>query len=118
MYTGKGEIRRNMEKYIIVKTAIDDLEIARKITYTLLEQKLVSCVQEKEVLSHYWWKGKIEYASEYILEMNTRKELYSKVEQEILKLHPYEVPEIIAIDINQGLPSYFKWIEEETNTQI
>ncbi len=100
--------------YIIVKTAIDDLEIARKITYTLLEKKLVSCVQEKEVLSHYWWKGKIEFSHEYILEMKTKKSLFNEVKEEIQKLHSYEVPEILAIDIVEGLDSYLAWIDEET----
>lgn len=101
-------------KYIIVKTAIDDVEIARKITDSLLEKRLVSCVQEKEALSTYWWKGTLEHSKEYILEMKTKKNLFEEVKKEIQALHSYEVPEILAIDIEDGLSSFLNWIEEET----
>ena len=101
-------------KNIIIKTTVDDLEIARKITYTLLEKRLVCCVQEKEILSTYWWKGNLEYGNEYLLEMKTKKILFEQVKEEIKRLHPYEVPEIIAIDITDGLDTYLDWIEKET----
>ena len=101
-------------KYIIVKTAIDDIEIARKITYTLLEKKLVSSVQEKEVLSHFLWHKEIEFRHEYILEMCAKKSNFERIQEEIKKIHPYQVPEILAIDIQNGSDDFFNWIEEET----
>lgn len=101
-------------EYYNVKTAIDNLEIAKEITKTLLEKKLVCSVQQKEITSTWWWKNKLESSKEYLLEMKTKKSLYKEVEKEIRKLHTYDVPEIYAEEIKEGLPEYFQWIEEDT----
>ena len=103
-----------MTKYYNIKTAIDSKEIANKITKSLLEKRLVSSVQQKEISSSYWWNNQIETSQEYLLEMKTKESLYKEVEQEIRKLHTYEIPEIYAEEVKEGLPEYFKWIEENT----
>ena len=103
-----------MTKYYNIKTAIDSKEIANEITKSLLEKRLVSSVQQKEISSSYWWNNQIETSQEYLLEMKTKESLYKKVEQEIRKLHTYEIPEIYAEEVKEGLPEYFKWIEENT----
>ena len=103
-----------MKKYYNVKTAIDNKEIANKIIKNLLEKRLVSSVQEKEISSSYWWNNQIKTAQEYLLEMKTKESLYKEVEQEIRKLHPYKVPEIFAEEIQEGLNEYLDWIEKET----
>lgn len=101
-------------EYYNVKTAIDNLEIAKEITKALLEKKLVCSVQQKEITSTWWWNNELESSKEYLLEMKTKKTLYKEVEKEIRKLHTYDVPEIYAEEIKEGLPEYFKWIEENT----
>lgn len=101
-------------KYYNVKTAIDNLEIAKEITKALLEKKLVCSVQQKEITSTWWWNNELESSKEYLLEMKTKKTLYKEVEKEIRKLHTYDVPEIYAEEIKEGLPEYFQWIEEDT----
>ena len=101
-------------EYYNVKTAIDNLEIAKEITKTLLEKKLVCSVQQKEITSTWWWENELESSKEYLLEMKTKKSLYKEVEKEIKKLHTYDVPEIYAEEIKEGLPEYFQWIEEDT----
>ena len=101
-------------EYYNIKTAIDNLEIAKEITKTLLEKKLVCSVQQKEITSTWWWKNELESSKEYLLEMKTKKTLYKEVEKEIRKLHTYDVPEIYAEEIKEGLPEYFQWIEEDT----
>ena len=103
-----------MTKYYNIKTAIDSKEIANEITKLLLEKRLVSSVQQKEISSSYWWNNQIETSQEYLLEMKTKESLYKEVEQEIRKLHTYEIPEIYAEEVKEGLPEYFKWIEENT----
>lgn len=103
-----------MTKYYNIKTAIDNKEIANEITKSLLEKRLVSSVQQKEISSSYWWNNQIETSQEYLLEMKTKESLYKEVEQEIRKLHTYEIPEIYAEEVKEGLPEYFKWIEENT----
>ena len=101
-------------EYYNVKTAIDNLEIAKEITKALLEKKLVCRVQQKEITSTWWWNNELESSKEYLLEMKTKKTLYKEVEKEIRKLHTYDVPEIYAEEIKEGLPEYFQWIEEDT----
>lgn len=101
-------------EYYNVKTAIDNLEIAKEITKALLEKKLVCSVQQKEITSTWWWSNELESSKEYLLEMKTKKTLYKEVEKEIRKLHTYDVPEIYAEEIKEGLPEYFQWIEEDT----
>ena len=101
-------------EYYNVKTAIDNLEIAKEITKALLEKKLVCSVQQKEITSTWWWNNELESSKEYLLEMKTKKSLYKEVEKEIKKLHSYDVPEIYAEEIKEGLPEYFQWIEEDT----
>lgn len=101
-------------EYYNVKTAIDNLEIAKEITKALLEKKLVCSVQQKEITSTWWWNKELESSKEYLLEMKTKKTLYKEVEKEIRKLHTYDVPEIYAEEIKEGLPEYFQWIEEDT----
>lgn len=85
--------------YYNVKTAIDDIDIAKQITKSLLEKRLVSSVQQKEISSSYWWNNQIETSQEYLLEMKTKESLYKEVEQEIRKLHTYEIPEIYAEEV-------------------
>lgn len=102
-----------MTKYCNIKTAIDNKEIASEITKSLLEKRLVSSVQQKEISSSYWWNNQIETSHEYLLEMKTKESLYKEVEQEIRKLHSYEVPEIFAEEIKEGLNEYLQWIEKE-----
>lgn len=101
-------------EYYNVKTAIDNLEIAKEITKALLEKKLVCSVQQKEITSTWWWNNELESSKEYLLEMKTKKTLYKEVEKEIRKLHTYDVPEIYAEEIKEGLSEYFQWIEEDT----
>lgn len=103
-----------MTKYYNIKTAIDSKEIANEITKSLLEKRLVSSVQQKEISSSYWWNNQIETSQEYLLEMKTKESLYKEVEQEIRKLHTYKIPEIYAEEVKEGLTEYFKWIEENT----
>lgn len=103
-----------MSNYIIVTTAIDDKSVANQVTKELLKKRLVSCVQTKEVISNYWWKGKLEETKEYILQMKSKKVLYKEIEEEIKQIHGYETPEIFSIEIKDGNKDYLDWIEEET----
>lgn len=61
----------------------------------------------------YWWDGKIARAKEALLVVKTTKLNYQELERKILDLHPYEVPEIIAIPLIGGVPQYIEWIKRE-----
>lgn len=101
-------------KYIMITTTFDNEEEANSVINSLLEKRLVSCCQLSNITSSYHWKGNIEHSNEYLLQMKTKKELYKEVENEILKLHSYETPQIICYDIVDGYKDYLNWIGEET----
>ena len=102
---------------INVITSVDGREALEKIGRRLLEKKLVACLQMiGPVRSVYWWKGRLEEAEEWIGVMKTRRELYGEVEKEIRALHPYETPQIEAIEAVSVLPAYEGWLIDETSS--
>ena len=99
--------------YIVVLCMIDTYEAAKSIARTLVESKLAACVNiVPQITSIYSWKGEIVEDNEFLLIIKSKSEAYGKLEAKIKELHSYEVPEIIAFDINKGLPEYLRWIEE------
>ena len=99
-------------KYIQVVTTISGKRWAEKIAKSLINKRLAACVQiAGPIKSIYRWKGKIETAKEWVCVIKTRKNLYEKVEAAIKKIHPYEVPEIIAVPIAAANKDYLKWIK-------
>ena len=99
-------------KYIQVVTTISGKRGAEKIAKSLIDKRLAACVQILgPIKSIYRWKGKIETAKEWVCVIKTRADLYKKVEAAIKKIHPYEVPEIIALPIIAGDKPYLRWID-------
>ena len=88
-----------MDEYIIVTTFCDKKEIANKIINRLLEKRLVASSQVSKVHSKYWWNNELEESDEYKLEFRTKKSLFSKIENEIKKIHNYETAEICFLYI-------------------
>ncbi len=104
-----------MGAYILCLVTIDDPEKAALMARNLVEKRLVACVNiVPEIRSIYRWKGQIYNESERLMLMKTRKEFFDPLRDAIRELHPYEVPEIICLDIDQGLPEYFRWIDDST----
>lgn len=104
-----------MSKSILVVTNAPDSDVAYKMARKLLEGKLAACVNVlPSVLSIYRWQGAIEEAVEVTLFIKTSDSLYRELEATIVELHPYDVPEIIALPISAGLPAYLAWIDTET----
>ncbi len=91
---------------------------AKKIAGSLLDKRLVACANIiPGIGSRFWWKGKIESAREVLVMMKTKKENFKKIENEVKKLHSYEVPEIIAIPVIMGSKQYLDWINEVIRTK-
>jgi periplasmic divalent cation tolerance protein len=92
-----------------VGTAADAGRIAR----ALVEQRLAACVNVvAQVTSVYRWKGAIETAEERLLVIKTRGERFEALRQAIVSLHPYEVPEVIALPIEGGHRPYLEWLDD------
>ena len=101
--------------YSILFVTCPDSRSARKISDSLLKKKLVACVNTvSRIKSEYWWKGKIKDHLEVLMIAKTKTKLYSQIEKEVKKLHPYTVPEIISFKITKGNKGYLNWISEVT----
>ena len=100
---------------LIVLSTFADLESARRITRTLVEEHLAACANILPgVESVYRWKDAIESASEVTAILKTTSERYAELEARLKELHPYELPEIVALHPVGGLPKYLEWIVENS----
>lgn len=100
---------------LLVITNCPDEENANAIALALVEEQLAACVNIlPRVQSIYRWQGSVESAAEIPLLIKTTATSYPALEARIKALHPYDVPEIIAIPIAQGLPAYLNWVAAET----
>ena len=108
-----------MTEVIVVLTNCPDDDVAGRIALTLVEQGLAACVNRlAPVASTYRWQGAIERATETPLLIKTTRARYAEVEQAIRALHPYEVPEIVALALDAGFPPYLRWIDDETQRPL
>jgi len=97
--------------YILIMVTCSSQEEARKISERLLTKRLVACANIlPKIESRFWWKGKLDNASELLVTMKTEKLNFKKIEAEIKRIHSYEVPEIIAVPIVAGSRDYLDWI--------
>jgi periplasmic divalent cation tolerance protein len=100
---------------ILVLTHMPDRASADALARSLVAARLAACVSiGAPVESLYHWRGEIETAREIPIAAKTRPERYAEVEAAIRAQHPYELPEIIAVPIVDGLAPYLEWIAEET----
>jgi len=91
---------------------------AQKIAKALVKRRLAACVQVVgPVTSTYHWRGKIETTKEWLCLIKTTTARYRKVETAIMDLHPYEVPEIIAVPVVARYQRYLDWLAAETRTK-
>lgn len=102
---------------LVVITTLPDEEAARKLAASLVGERLAACVNVLAgCTSIYRWKGAVEEAQEVPVLIKTNYERYPALEAAIRRLHPYEVPEIIALRVVDGLPEYLAWVAAETTS--
>ena len=90
---------------------------AKNIATDLVANKLAACVQVVPgILSYFRWLGKVDSKDEYLLIIKTTARCYRGVEKSIKDLHPYELPEIVAVPISTGLDGYLKWLNDSTQS--
>ena len=107
------------EATLLVITNLPDRERALAIARALVQRRLAACVNVLgDCTSVYRWQGEIEEAGEVPLLVKTRATRYPELEAAIRELHPYELPEIVAVPIVRGLPEYLDWVAEETAIPI
>jgi len=107
-----------MKEYLLVLITTPKGETADQIAGALVENGLAVCVNViKGIKSVYTWKGKIERDQEDLLLVKTRAEYLEKLTQQVIKLHPFEVPEVIALSLEAGSTPYFQWIDSVLKTE-
>jgi periplasmic divalent cation tolerance protein len=100
---------------LLVLTNCPDEDSANALALALVESRLAACVNILPRLQAiYRWQGKIESAPEIPLLIKSTAAAYPALEARIRELHPYEVPEIVALAIDRGLPEYLNWVAAET----
>jgi len=103
---------------LLVVTNLPDRASAERVAASLVTEGVAACVNVlAECTSIYHWQGKLEHASEVPLLIKTTRAAYPRLESALRKLHPYEVPEIIALPVTAGLPEYLNWVAQETQAR-
>ena len=96
---------------ILVLTNLPDQESAEKLAQILVQEKMAACVNVlAPCTSFYEWQGQLEKSQEIPLLIKSIRKKYNLLESCILRHHPYELPEIISVPIDKGLPSYLNWV--------
>jgi len=100
---------------LLVLTNLPDRAAAEKLAETLIGQRVAACVNIlAPCRSVYRWKGAVHNDEEHPMLIKTTAERYPALEQAIRAAHPYELPEIVAVPIEHGLPAYLEWVAAET----
>ena len=106
-------------KPLLVLTNLPDRETAERISRGLIENRLAACVNIlAPCVSYYRWNNGVQKDEEYPMLIKTTESRYAELEAAIKAAHPYDLPEIIAIPIERGLPGYLSWVAEETSKGV
>lgn len=104
---------QNQAEYLLVMSACPNVRVAEALANQIIDQKLAACVNIlPQIISVYEWQGQSERSDESLLLIKTTEEKYKALETLIATLHPYELPEVVAVPISKGLPGYMAWISD------
>ncbi len=87
---------------------------ADALASALVELRLAACVNLLPARSVYRWQGAVERADETLLIVKTSRARYAELEAEVRRRHPYELPELVAVNLYCGLPAYLQWVHDST----
>jgi len=108
-----------MTDKIVVFSACDSEEQARRVAHALVEQRLAACVNiVPGARSIYRWKGQVEDASEWLLIIKSRRDLMEQLRAAIGRIHSYEVPELLAVAAVDGSEEYLAWLDRELDREL
>ena len=108
----------NPNKLLVVITSLPNIEVAKSLARTLVEENLAACVQLLNGMqSIYRWEGKICQEHEVLLSAKTTASKWLEISSFIQKQHPYDVPEILAFSPEQYAQQYGEWVQTEVNSK-
>ena len=100
---------------LIVLCTCPDADTGTRLADELVSRRLAACVNRVPgVVSTYVWKGAVNHDDEVLLIIKTTSLAYRKLESTLRDLHPYELPEILAVPVSKGLPDYLAWVYAST----
>jgi periplasmic divalent cation tolerance protein len=102
-----------MEEIIVVMVTVGTEPQGIEIGRALIEERLAACVNlVKGVRSLYMWEGRLNDDQEILMLIKTRRSIFPRLKDRVVQLHPYQIPEIIALPVIEGSPSYLQWVAE------
>jgi len=105
--------------YQLILCTCPNSDIAEQLASRLVEQRLAACINiVPGLISIYRWQGKVEKDMEVLLLIKTTQDRYGAVESAIQQHHPYELPEIIAVTVDQGSSDYLRWITSSLEDEV
>lgn len=105
------------EEFCVVLTTTDSEENVERIANVVLERQLAACVQILPIRSKYIWNGKIEAGEELLLLIKAKASDFSDLQDAIISVHAYDVPEVISLPVANGSASYLDWITSSTRAR-
>jgi len=104
-----------MSNVHILLSTVESAQTAEKIASTVVEERLAACVNVLPGVSSYFrWKGEIQSEQEFMLILKTSTDRLRELTERIKNLHPYEVPEIVSLSVEEGHQPFLDWVERET----
>ncbi len=101
-----------------VHTTVETHQQASQLARQLVQERLAACVQVLgPIESHYRWQGRLEQAQEWLLLIKTTTEALPRLQRRLVELHPYQVPQLIALPVQGGHGPYLQWVEENTRAE-
>lgn len=98
------------DKIVVLSTCAKAAD-AERLAHALVTRQLAACVSVvPRVRSYYRWKGELETADEFLLIIKSSRDLFEALNAELEKLHPFEVPEVLAIPVVAGAENYLNWL--------
>jgi periplasmic divalent cation tolerance protein len=105
------------KQILIVFSTCPDADTAARIGRALVEESLAACVNVVPgIRSIYAWKGEVHDEAEMLMMLKTTVNRFEDLRERLLALHPYEVPEVVAVGAAGGHDAYFRWVAESTRT--
>lgn len=102
-----------MSDRLVVLSSVGRAEDAERIARALVERRLAACVNVVPgLVSVFRWKGNVEKDEEWLLLIKTRRERLPALREALAALHPYELPELLALPVEAGSPAYLEWLDE------
>jgi periplasmic divalent cation tolerance protein len=106
----------DVPKVVVVLVTVPNQQEADRIAGQMVQKRYAACATTVPgAQSIYWWEGKVIKEQEVLLLLKTTEDRFPLLREAIKQVHPYQVPEILALSVMDGLPQYLEWVVKETS---